>query len=827
MSRSGGEIINTPWSKSLSTRFAIMLGVVFFVTFAVSSMISVMDEIEHTRAQIEEEGEMLGSLMSRILPRDVLAYDFENIGRRVRDLGRQKDIVYSMYVTVNESVAGVYIRDKRVSGELDLVNMYSGEVLAQIVAAYDGSEVHRMSFPVEYDGHSLGTLLVGLSYERADEISRRHMLEKIVEAVSAGLVLYFVIYFLFRRHVARPVALLTDGAQKFQDGKLGYSVPVLSKDELGTLTVCFNRMAEKLNAGIAEKDRLLSELSDFNATLGERVREKTQELQKKNADLDAALMAAKSAVAAKSAFLANMSHEIRTPMNGVLGMLSLLRTTSLAIDQKEYVDTAFNSGEMLLALINDILDYSKIEAGKLDLEETDFNLRDRVEGVAEMLAEKAHGKGLDLACIIAPDVPQHVKGDPTRLGQILINLVSNAIKFTEKGEVSIYVTLLASTDDHLRLRFEVKDSGIGISPEAKEKIFTSFAQADDSTTRRYGGTGLGLTISRQLCTLMDGEIGVNSEPNVGSRFWFTVRLRRSEVPERLIPRDLHGMYVAIVDDNETNRKVLEHQLDGWGMRYASVADGEQALTLLAQAQARGDPFKIVLLDMMMPVLDGVDVLKLIRGSGKYGNPEVIMLSSMGGCAPKIKTEYQVSECLSKPVRQSLLFDSIQRLSYKKADVKDNLSPAASIKDQELNRIPERRAERILIVEDNLINQKVAIGLLKNLGFTADVADNGLEAVKAVAARQYDLVFMDCQMPELDGYEATARIRAREHAGEHLTIVAMTANAMIGDEQKCRNAGMDDYLAKPIQVNELEKMLGRWLPPENPAWDVASEAGNLD
>jgi len=522
---------------------------------------------------------------------------------------------------------------------------------------------------------------------------------------------------------------------------------------------------------------------------------------------------AEEADRAKSEFLANMSHEIRTPMNGVLGMIELLKDTMLTDEQHDFLNAAHESAEALLTLLNDILDFSKIEAGHLELEVIDFNLRTLVEGVADAQAQRAEAKGLEMACFLEPDCPAYVRGDPGRLRQILVNLVGNALKFTEQGEVVIRVTPEGKDKAQPLVRFSVSDTGIGIPPEQQPAVFQRFVQVDTSSTRRYGGTGLGLAISRELVELMGGQIGLESDAGRGSTFWFVVPLaRQTDVAAVPLAADqaLSGLRILAVDDNATSRTILTKTLQAFGCRPAAAASGAEALELLRSAAQQSRPFGIALLDMQMPDMDGEQLARAIKEDPLLREVAIIILTSVGrrGDATRLEA-IGCSAYLLKPVKQAQLADTLRAVLGREMD--PSTAPTARLITRHV--LAEQKGPRILLVEDNPINRKLAVALLGRAGYAVATAEDGRQAIDAIKREAFGVVLMDVQMPEMDGFEATARIRALGGPRGGTPIIAMTAHAMKGDRERCLAAGMDDYVSKPIQSDELFAAIARSMQHE--------------
>jgi two-component system sensor histidine kinase/response regulator len=714
-----------------------------------------------------------------------------------RDPQAAQDVLLALRAEPHVTVARIYSQDGKpfATYTRDVNRLHLAPPFPQKYGTYFERD-HVAEFrPIALAGDTIGVVYIESDLEEMYARLRRFA-SVIVLVVVASSVLALLLASRFQKLISQPVLELLQTAKTVSSAK-NYALrcPVTSHDEIGSLVAGFNEML----AQIEHRDH---ELELQRADLQKEVVARTA----MNAQLEAAKEIAEAASQAKGEFLANMSHEIRTPINGIMGMTELALDTELTQEQRDYLLMVKSSGESLLSVINDILDFSKVESGKLDLEKIEFNLYNCVGEVMKALALRAHEKGLELAYDVHPDVTAEVSGDPGRLRQILVNLVGNAIKFTETGEVLVEVENRSSADGLVELHFKVTDTGVGIPADKHDLLFQPFTQADSSTTRKYGGTGLGLAISTRLVSLMDGKIWLESEEGKGSTFHFTAQFGRAAAKAdapRLLETDLAGVPVLVVDDNETNRRILERMTSGWGMRPSVVESGPAALVAIEAAHRRGQSFRAILVDVCMPGMDGFQLAEKIQHHSILAKATILMLTSAGhpGEAARCR-RLGISAYLLKPVLKADLQNAILTVLGRSSGA----APVIPLVTRHTLREVKRKFH-ILVAEDNSVNQILIVRVLEKMGHTSVVVGNGKEALARVSSEQFDLVFMDVQMPEMDGLAATAAIRKTEEAkGTHIPIFAMTAHAMKGDRERCLQAGMDGYIAKPVRLSDIEHTL---------------------
>ncbi len=791
--------------RALIVGLAVMTALVvggFFVLMIVS-----LNDLSHQRAQDRAVSNQLDTALIAqrdLVGTDAAARDFLLNGKpeymAAYERGRQA--VPAELRTLRRTAVGTVERSR--SDRLDtLATAYLRDYAPAAIAAPSTLSPGRRAALSQEGGRrmaALGGLFSGLIHEltaararargTVDETSNETL---VIAGIGLGVTLLLMLTreAIILRLVLRPVRTVASAADRLAGGDLTTRVPLVGLGEVAQLGRAFNDMAGSLEGRSAE-------LIDARAQLREALSDAEAEAQ------------------VKSTFLANMSHEIRTPLNGVVGMLDLLAQTSVSPEQSGYVDVARASGEALMIVVNDVLDLAKIEAGRLELERLDFDVRDVVEVTCDMVAATAATKRLELQSFVHADVPRSVSGDRARVGQILANLLSNAVKFTTTGEVVIEVTVAGHEEGKTLLRFEVSDTGIGIAADRIKWLFEAFTQADTSTTREFGGTGLGLTISLELTNLMGGALEVESELGQGSTFRFQIPFTaaEAEAPAPVAAISLDGLRVLVVDDNATNRRVFEAYAQSWGMRPAVAEDAAAAMIELDRGASEGDPFDVALIDLNMPGENGIQLAGRIRDSNRLPRTRLILLTSSASGRSGDPVDL-FSGRLTKPVRQSRLHDAITAAMASQAGaVQPEPRPTVTSTPSMVPRAPAIPSPlRILVAEDQAVNWMLIERMLAKRGYRAANAPDGEKLLEMHdAGGRWDLIFMDCQMPVLDGYATTREIRRREAlSGERVPVVAMTANAMAGDRQRCLEAGMDDYMAKPISGAAVGEMLDQWLP----------------
>ncbi|MDM8522840.1 response regulator [Desulfococcaceae bacterium HSG8] len=845
---------NTPESKitgirSIKWRLMIVMAslmaiLVIILTYTqISSQKEMLENelnkrIRLLKENLIERGKSLIRDLSLQVENDIASFNFSGAMEAVRNrVGNNEEIKYAILM----DSSGIVLTDTLRSEPFAKLTERDTKALNQkkiaVMEYKEGNEsLIEIINPVQVGTEPWGVLRVIYTLKQLDreiensELQIREEIRRLFYksvATSIGFIgVCFVIVFILSARLLKPLILLTGLARKLSKGDFSVSstIRIRSKDEVGVLAAAFIEMSMELKSSYEK-------LEEYNKTLEQRVRKRTEEIRKKNIrlgnaiwEVETAKKEAEKADQAKGDFLANMSHEIRTPMNAITNMTYLALNQNLPPKAMNYLNTVQTSAQSLLLLIDDILDFSKIEAGKLYLEFSDFQLHDTMDNISDMFGGKISEKGLELVISVSEDVPGALVGDPLRLGQVLINLVNNAIKFTDRGEVIVMVEMIEKYPDRTLLRFSVRDTGIGISPEKLSLLFTPFTQADSSTTRKFGGTGLGLAISKQLVIMMNGEIRAESTPDMGSTFRFTAAFGRQagdKERKQMVPPDLRKAGILVADDNKASRDALQAILEKLEFEVTTAASGEEALEKLACE----NQYALAIIDQRMPGTDGIRVSEIIRENPKLEQLPIIMMVEFGKEEIMQRAEAAgVNVFLPKPVKQSLLFHAVMEafgLENKEAYVNEE---TAVRRNGSVNKI---KGVRVLLVEDNFINQEVATEILSVAGVTVDIANNGREAVDILlspAVRDYHAVMMDIQMPEMDGFEATRIIR---DAGCEIPVIAMTAHAIKGDREKCFDAGMDDYVPKPVEPNRLYSALERWTNMEirNPEPEIRTGNGN--
>jgi signal transduction histidine kinase/DNA-binding response OmpR family regulator/HPt (histidine-containing phosphotransfer) domain-containing protein len=825
-------------STSLTTKFNLLTVVVMLLTAISIGSLALYREATTTRDELVQRGLITAGMLAQASEYGVYTENVETL-RKVMDSARtDPDFAYMVIYNADNKPLIQEAKDQDVSDMLasalqphstsfsEVIDHQSGQryidirivIVSRARTALFADESHPQS-----PEKAIGEVRLGLSEARLKTEFYGYLLW--IGSVTFAVVLVGVMVTLFLiRRIIHPIHRLVDATGRIAGGDFQQSVTVASNDEIGTLAESFNRMVQQLASSQEEVQR-------YQQTLEAQVEERTRKLEEKTHEAVGLAQKAQAASQAKTEFLANMSHEIRTPLNGIMGMIQLLQLTPLTEKQQRFADIADRSSVNLLDVVNDILDFSKIEANKLQLENSDFDLQELMDEVMDLFAHRLESKKIELASKIHGDVPTCLRGDAMRVRQILVNLLGNAVKFTERGEIVVSVSHVDEQADQVMLRLEVRDTGIGIAPAVHKKIFEAFSQADGSTTRKFGGTGLGLTIVKQLVGLMNGTIGLESSLGMGSTFWFQIPFNR---PLNLASRRWEAceafrkMRVLVVDDNATNRHILDQYLNAWGIAHVTVSSGREALEVMRGTPSHEVLYDLAIIDGQMPEMDGFELARTIRVDTRLATMKIIMLTSMGQDERLLASEHagELNCSIAKPVRQSHLYNRLIELTMTRT--------AQSVPSQPVPVDvfpPEYHQDvSILVAEDNPVNREAAAEMLQVEGYHVHTVCNGREAVETIAGRAFDLVFMDCQMPEMDGFAATAAIRAREiDLGlPRVTIVALTAHAIAGDRERCLAQGMDDYLSKPFRQPQLIAIVRKWVSHGGlslvPKPDITSQPG---